>query len=135
MLKPVKDYAAPLVALDEVIRIDETGVTTRKQVKAIEPFFVGHYPNNPIYPGVFIVEAIQQAVKYYAAFYGRQIKLLEVRSTRFIAPVQPGDTLEITCQCTFQSDYQFLKVKAVCCTQNNQVAVAMLNFCIVQDDD
>lgn len=124
----MKGYAAPLVALDHVVSMDETHITTRKAIAGNEPFFVGHYPHQPIYPGVFIVEAVYQAVRYYGAAQGQQLRLVEVRSTRFLAPLQPGDVLESNCRCVVQPDQQTIHVQATCYNAERDVAEIKLIF-------
>ena len=128
MSKPVRHYAAPLVALDSVIRADQDGITTRKAITGNEPFFPGHYPHHPIYPGVFIVEAVRQAAQHQAALYHGRARLVEVRSTRFRLPLEPGDVLESECRCSVRPDRQELEVKAVCRSAKGEVADLKLRF-------
>lgn len=128
MENPRYSHAAPLLALDQVIFSDEERITTRKSIAGNEPFFVGHYPHHPIYPGVFIVEAVQQAVQRHAAMYGYYARLTEVRSTRFLAPLQPGDVLESDCRCLFQADDQTFTVQASCRNAAHDVADIKLMF-------
>src|SRR4051812_11551259 len=89
--------AVPLDALDEVIALEPQSIRTIKHVRAEELYFAGHYPGNPIYPGIFIVEAVVQAVRAHLEASRRHGSLAEVVSTRFLAPVQPGDTLSVHC--------------------------------------
>lgn len=128
MLKPVRHYAAPLVALDNVIHMDENGIITRKAITGNESFFPGHYPNYPIYPGVFILEAVCQAVQHQVAIYHGRARLSEVRSTRFRLPLEPGDVLETECRCVPQPDGESLDVKAACRSAKGEVADLKLRF-------
>jgi 3-hydroxymyristoyl/3-hydroxydecanoyl-(acyl carrier protein) dehydratase len=122
-------YAAPLFALDEVIRADEQGIVMRKKVSPDEPFFAGHFPGRPVFPGVFIFEAVHQAAKYYASnHHGREAELVEIRSLRFIAPVQPGDMLECDCHCTLSEEGQQLCVATVCRCGSRKVAEVKLFY-------
>jgi 3-hydroxyacyl-[acyl-carrier-protein] dehydratase len=119
----VPGYAAPLFALDEVVRADEGGIVTRKAVSSDEPFFAGHFPGRPVFPGVFIFEAVHQAAKYYATSqHGREADLAEIRSLRFLYPVQPGDTLECECGCTLTEGGRRMSVTATCRCGTRKVA-------------
>jgi 3-hydroxyacyl-[acyl-carrier-protein] dehydratase len=128
MFSPIHRHAVPLSALDCVVRIDEKGITTRKAITGNEPFFTGHYPNHPIYPGVFVVEAVCQAVHHHAVIYGGEAHLVEVRSTRFRLPLEPGDVLESECRCVPERDGEGLEVKAVCRSAKGEVADLKLRF-------
>jgi 3-hydroxyacyl-[acyl-carrier-protein] dehydratase len=122
------DYAVPLVALDRVLRLDDSGIVTQKSVVADEPFFAGHFPGYPIYPGVFIIEAVHQAaIQYGTVFLGR-VQLLEVRSARFLSPVHPGDILESDCRCDVFHDAGELKVEATCRCGTRTVAEIKLRY-------
>lgn len=111
--EPEPGYATPLTALDEIVRIEPAGITTRKRVLADEPYFAGHYPGFPIYPGVFMVEAVNQAARAYIARFHPGGRLVEAR-TRFLSAVYPGDVLECDCACTLVDDGARLRVKATC---------------------
>ncbi|MCX5970890.1 MAG: 3-hydroxyacyl-ACP dehydratase FabZ [Coprothermobacterota bacterium] len=70
-----------------------------KNVTANEPFFQGHFPSNPIMPGVLLLEAIGQvaaiALLTKDEFKGRSVLLAGVEKARFHRVVRPGDTLNI----------------------------------------
>jgi len=66
-----------------------------------EPFFQGHFPNNPVMPGVLIIEAIAQSgallmsKSLNADVTGRTIMFISVDNARFRMPVRPGDLLRM----------------------------------------
>ena len=70
-----------------------------KCVTMNEPFFAGHFPNNPVMPGVLIVEAMAQAgavmmsKSLNADVEGKTIFFMSLDNVRFRAPVRPGDVL------------------------------------------
>jgi 3-hydroxyacyl-[acyl-carrier-protein] dehydratase len=72
-----------------------------KCVTVNEPFFQGHFPNNPVMPGVLIIEAIAQtgavlmSKSLDADVSGRTIMFISVDNARFRAPVRPGDVLRM----------------------------------------
>lgn len=129
------NYAVPLLALDQIESINNAGIKTRKAVSADEPYFIGHFPNCPIFPGVFIIEAVHQAVIHYAANYCGRVRMIEIRSVRFLSPVAPGDLLECDCRCAVRSEDGLLQVKATCYCGSRRVASVNLAYCIEKADD
>ncbi len=72
-----------------------------KNVTANEPFFQGHFPGNPVMPGVLIVEAMAQSGALLMSKSldvdptGKTIFFASVDNARFRVPVRPGDTLRM----------------------------------------
>lgn len=72
-----------------------------KCVTINEPFFQGHFPNNPVMPGVLIVEALAQSgavlmsKSLNADVEGKTIMFMAVDEARFRQPVRPGDVLRM----------------------------------------
>lgn len=97
----------PFLLVDKVLSIkrgDAKGigdeVVAQKNVTFNEPFFQGHFPENPIMPGVLIIEAMAQAcalAAYRPHPKGQKWKffILGVDKARFRKPVVPGDVLEL----------------------------------------
>ncbi|MBU6374101.1 MAG: 3-hydroxyacyl-ACP dehydratase FabZ [Alphaproteobacteria bacterium] len=79
-----------------------------KNVTNNEPFFVGHFPNNPVMPGVLQIEAMAQTgavlmSKTLQVDVSRNtILFMSVENARFRRPVRPGDTLEMPVEVLFQ---------------------------------
>ena len=75
-----------------------------KCVTINEPFFQGHFPNNPVMPGVLLVEAIAQSgavlmsKSLNADVEGKTIMFISVDDARFRQPVRPGDVLRMHVQ-------------------------------------
>ena len=88
----------PFLLIDKIIQLDDKTVTGVKNVTANEHFFTGHFPNNPIMPGVLQIEAMAQIggilvlntvpdpENYWTYFLG-------VENFRFRKMVLPGDTI------------------------------------------
>jgi len=70
-----------------------------KNVTVNEPFFQGHFPGNPIMPGVLIIEALAQvgavAVLGMPEYRGKLAFFAGIDRVRFKRPVRPGDTLRL----------------------------------------
>jgi len=92
----------PFLMLDRVVELEPgQRVVAIKNVTINEPQFQGHFPGQPVMPGVYMVEAIAQACGVMAmsanpTFRERPLYLLGLDGIRFRAPVTPGDQLRIT---------------------------------------
>lgn len=73
-----------------------------KSVSFAEPYFAGHFPGNPVMPGVLIVEALAQtgavAVLSQDKFKGKTAYFAGVDKCKFKRMVKPGDTLKLECE-------------------------------------
>ena len=88
----------PFLLIDTIEELDP-GVRAlgRKCVSVNEPFFQGHFPGNPVMPGVLIIEALAQvgavAVLAQPDFKGRTAYFAGIDKARFRQKVVPGDVL------------------------------------------
>jgi len=90
----------PFLMVDRVVEITSGKARTIKNVSHNEPFFVGHFPGNPVMPGVLIVEALAQSAAILAlaelkSESQRMFMLTGIEKARFRKPVVPGDQLEM----------------------------------------
>jgi 3-hydroxyacyl-[acyl-carrier-protein] dehydratase len=91
----------PFLLIDRVIgmRGDEHGVGI-KHVTMNEPQFVGHFPENPVMPGVLVIEGMAQtacvlALRLMPPTDKRRVMFfLTIDKAKFRKPARPGDTLE-----------------------------------------
>jgi 3-hydroxyacyl-[acyl-carrier-protein] dehydratase len=92
----------PMLLVDRVVemRLGESAIGI-KNVTINEPFFQGHFPAEPVMPGVLIVEAMAQtaAVVVVATLgadaEGKIVYFMSIENARFRRPVVPGDRIEI----------------------------------------
>jgi 3-hydroxyacyl-[acyl-carrier-protein] dehydratase len=92
----------PMLMVDRVIdmNLDHSAVGI-KNVSINEPFFQGHFPSEPVMPGVLIIEAMAQtaAVLVMSSFgtesEGKLVYFMSIDGVRFRRPVVPGDRLEL----------------------------------------
>lgn len=91
----------PFLLIDRVLELKRRqSIVAIKNVTINEPFFAGHFPNQPIMPGVLIVEAIAQAggALLLTEVEDRSDKLMVftgIEKARFRRPVVPGDQLRL----------------------------------------
>lgn len=93
-------HRQPFLLIDRVEEIVEgESVTAIKNVTYNEPFFAGHFPNEPVMPGVLIVEAMAQAgavaILSMDEFKGKTAYFGGINKAKFKKKVVPGDTLRL----------------------------------------
>ncbi|WP_280953766.1 3-hydroxyacyl-ACP dehydratase FabZ [Symbiobacterium terraclitae] len=90
----------PMLMIDRVLELEPgKRVVAVKNLSANEPVFQGHYPGNPIFPGVLILEAMAQAgavaVLSQPEHAGKVPLFAGIDDARFRRPVVPGDQLRL----------------------------------------
>lgn len=128
----------PFQMVEKVLEIvPGESVKALKNVSINEPYFMGHFPDAPIMPGVLIIEAAAQACSLAIEADGTDDNLiyvlLKVKDFKFVKPVIPGDTLIIDCKKTMGASglYSF----AVTITVNEKIrAKGELMFTAVGKD-
>jgi 3-hydroxyacyl-[acyl-carrier-protein] dehydratase len=93
-------HRPPFLFVDKVVELTETKIKTTKEISPDEPFFKGHYPGNPIMPGVLICESIFQTgailLSSIIGYIGDGIPVLtRINNAKFKNMVKPGDLLDI----------------------------------------
>lgn len=101
-IKALLPHRPPFLLVDRVFHIDENAIGGIKQVSMNEPFFVGHFPEEPVMPGVLIIEALAQCCgilvlsrvedpECYSTYF------LKADGVKWKRKVVPGDTLQLEC--------------------------------------
>ncbi len=126
-IKNLLPHRYPFLLIDKIIEIDKKHCVAVKNVTVNEPFFVGHFPQEPVMPGVLQVEAMAQAAgvlvlnfldepEKYSTYF------LKIDNVKFRQKVVPGNTLllsvalttEIRRGCAVVKGYAFVGEKVVC---------------------
>lgn len=116
----------PFLLIDKVLELDSKRIIAIKNVTVNEPFFTGHFPGNPVFPGVLLVEACAQASGILLNSLNSKSEekqlgfLCRVSNFSFKRIVKPGDVLLIESEflASKLSVYKF-KTKA---TVNSEIA-------------
>ncbi|MFR9652025.1 MAG: bifunctional UDP-3-O-[3-hydroxymyristoyl] N-acetylglucosamine deacetylase/3-hydroxyacyl-ACP dehydratase [Rikenellaceae bacterium] len=102
-IKSLLPHRPPFLLIDRIFHIDEESIGGIKNVTMNEPFFVGHFPEEPVMPGVLIVEAMAQCSglmvlrkvedpENYSTYF------MKIDNVKFKRKVVPGDTLQFEIQ-------------------------------------
>ena len=101
-IKRLLPHRPPFLLVDRVFHMEGNDIGGIKQVTMNEPFFVGHFPEEPVMPGVLIIEALAQccgilvlsqveAPSQYSTYF------LKADGVKWKRKVVPGDTLQLEC--------------------------------------
>ena len=135
----VLPHRYPFLLIDKVIHLDSTTVTSIKNVTVNEPFFQGHYPGNPVFPGVLQVEAMAQTggilvlntvpdpENYTPYFIG-------IENCRFRKMVKPGDTIIFRCVLLAPIKRGIAKMKGQAFVNGKVVMEAEMSAAIVKKE-
>jgi 3-hydroxyacyl-[acyl-carrier-protein] dehydratase len=81
--------------LTEVKAVNHNHIEALANVPADSPWFSGHFPSEPILPGIALIYMVEQAIVQNALAKGEQVQLHALKRVRFTQPVRPGETLSL----------------------------------------
>mgnify|MGYP005842359885 CR=1 FL=1 len=112
-------HRPPFLFIDRILEVTDTGAVAEREIRAEEPHFEGHYPGNPLMPGVLLCEAVfQTAAVYMMKQFGKEgvdgtgktPVLARIVEAKFKQMVRPGETIRI--EATFKetlSRFHFMR--------------------------
>ena len=117
-----------MLLLDEVTEVSDNQVVATRVFREEEEFFKGHFPGEPIVPGVYLVEAMAQAMAYGELYkHGPHRMLLTgVNKAKFRVPVLPGEKVTFLLELSGPKMNMY-RAKGVAMVNGKKVAEAELS--------
>ena len=124
-IRKLLPHRFPFLLVDKVIEISEDHIVGIKNVTVNEPFFTGHFPDEPIMPGVLLVEAMAQCgglcvlhnkKEKYSTYF------IRIDNVKFRKKVVPGDTLVFKMELTSPIRRGIANMKGLCYVGKTVVA-------------
>lgn len=137
-IKEMLPHRYPMQLVDKVVEIKNGIIVAVKNVTANEPFFQGHFPNEPVMPGVIIIEAMAQAggllvLNDMKDAGSISTYFLKIDDVKFRQKVIPGDTLVFRASLSTPIRHGIATIQAYAFVGENCVCEAALTAQIVKN--
>lgn len=134
IIQKILPHRYPFLLVDRIIEASEKRIVGIKNVTINEPFFEGHFPGQPIMPGVLIIEAMAQVGGVGALNMpqnqGKLAYFVSIKEAKFRKVVVPGDQLVIEID-VLKTKLSIMQVRAVAKVAGEVVTEAELMFAFV----
>jgi 3-hydroxyacyl-[acyl-carrier-protein] dehydratase len=130
-IQKILPHRPPFLLIDRIIELEpHKRIVGLKNVTMNEPFFVGHFPNFPVMPGVLIIEAMAQtggvlALQDETIGSDKLVLFAAIEGAKFRRPVVPGDQLRLELE-VLQRHTTFARMKGRALVDGKLVAEAIL---------
>ena len=137
-IEKILPHRFPFLLVDRVVHLDlkNNEIIGQKNVTINEQYFLGHFPNVPIMPGVLIIEAMAQTggiLVHQKGYINKIAVLLRVSDVRFRKPIYPGDIIFLHAKAIHISNKGGkMQTKAV--VNENVCVEAHLSFALVDKE-
>ena len=130
----------PFVMLDRVVEfVGEDELVAVKNVTINEPYFMGHFPTNPVMPGVLQLEAMAQAAGIVmlrrAANAGKVAFFMSADKVKFRKPVRPGDQVIINAKIVKYRGDKLASAECNCSVDGQVVSSAEMMFAVMDEEE
>jgi 3-hydroxyacyl-[acyl-carrier-protein] dehydratase len=135
-IRDILPHRYPMLLVDSITELEEERIVGIKNVTVNEPFFVGHFPEFPVMPGVLVVEAMAQVagvlvLKSIPDRKNKLVLLASIEEAKFRQKVLPGDQLRIEMKVT-RHKANVAKMHGQATVRDSVVAEAVL-MCVLTD--
>ncbi len=130
----------PFIMVDRVVEfIGDDSLVAIKNVTINEQYFQGHFPGNPVMPGVLQLEAMAQAAGILmlrrGASEGRTAFFMSADKVKFRKPVRPGDQLIINAKLTKSRGNKLAQAECTCTVDGQVASSAEVMFAIIDTSE
>ncbi|HEY0946299.1 MAG TPA: bifunctional UDP-3-O-[3-hydroxymyristoyl] N-acetylglucosamine deacetylase/3-hydroxyacyl-ACP dehydratase [Opitutaceae bacterium] len=130
----------PFVMIDRVVEfVGDDELVAIKNVTINEPFFTGHFPNNPVMPGVLQLESMAQAAGIMmfrkTGEGGRTAFFMSADKVKFRKPVRPGDQLIVNAKIVKMRGGKLAQAECTCTVAGEVVSSAELMFAVMEEGE
>lgn len=138
-IKRILPHRYPFLLVDKIIELElDKRVVGVKSVTSNEPFFMGHFPEQPVMPGVLIIEALAQTggimlLNSFPDPASKLVMFMSINNAKFRRQVVPGDQLVLEAELINKKSKYFV-IKGNAYVDNNLVAEAEFMAGIVDKD-
>jgi beta-hydroxyacyl-ACP dehydratase FabZ len=135
-IRDILPHRYPMLLVDAILELEAERIVGIKNVTINEPFFIGHFPDYPVMPGVLVVEAMAQVAGFLVlkSLPDRKNKLVllaSIQQAKFRGKVRPGDQLRIE-MTVVKRKTTIAKMRGEATVEGVVVAEAEL-MCVLQD--
>lgn len=121
-------HRPPFLLLDRVLGVEGGRAWGYKNITMNEPQFRGHFPGNPVLPGVLTIEALLQLT--WVLYHGQgRPRLVGVDRLKFRRQVKPGDRLDLEVQ-EIEADGERRRVRARAEVDGQVASEGVLTLCL-----
>ena len=130
----------PFVMIDRVVEfVGDDSLVAIKNVSINEPYFQGHFPGNPVMPGVLQLEAMAQAAGILMlrrrSAEGKTTLFMSADKVKFRRPVRPGDQLILNAKLTKTRGDKLAAAEVTCTVDGQVVSSGELMFAVVDSSE
>lgn len=137
-IRQLLPHRYPMQLVDKVVAMGATSIVGVKNVTAVEPFFQGHFPDEPVMPGVLQIESMAQCgglliLSQVAEPEKYSTYFLKIDDVKFRRKVVPGDTLLFKVELLFPPRHGISSMKGYAFVGDNIVSEATFTAQIVKN--